>query len=237
MDNVAEEILGLRFSSGPIQSLYLNEDRVNENFTIQLGAVAALVRSAGNQGAGTLNFKIVEVSKQKAAGNEIHYDLHDPLARALTLRTALQSENLIQAPDNAAVGQYVVGSGVASLRSPDLGLFYSVYPQRILDDDPRIQELERDRAASEAMRIALAGPGATSDRMWLLTLTDDDQIAAASVLNTRWIDDSVISYVSTMFKWHIFGTLRQRISGVPLLAAIHVWIELDGVVPSATTAD
>jgi hypothetical protein len=104
-------------------------------------------------------------------------------------------------------------------------------------DDPRIQELERDRAASEAMRIALAGPAATSDRMWLLTLTVDDQIAAASVLNTRWIDDSVISYISTTLKWHIFGTLRRRISGgVPLLAAIHVWIELDEGIPIATTA-
>jgi hypothetical protein len=233
MDNIAEEILGLRFSSGPIQSLYLNEDRVNENFTIQLGAVATLVRSAGQQGMGTLNFKIVEVGKQKTAGNEIHYDLHDPLARALTLRTALQSEGLIQTPDDAAVGQYVVGSGAASLRSPDLGAFHSVFPH-IMEDDPRIQELERDRAASEAMRIALAGPAATSDRMWLLTLTVDDQIAAASVLNTRWIDDSVISYISTTFKWHIFGTLRQRISGVPLLAAIHVWIDLDGEIPWAT---
>jgi hypothetical protein len=236
MDDVAEEILAFTLSSGPIQSLYLNEDRVNENFTTQLGAVAILVGSAGKQGVGTLNFKIVEVSKQKKAGNEIQCDLRDPLARALAPRTALQSENLTKTPNNAAVGQYFVGSGLPCLRSPDLGSFYPIDRQYIPDAGPRVQELERDRAASEAIRIALAGPTATSDRMWLLTLADGDQIVVASLLNTRWIDDSVINYISTMFRWHISGILRQRISGVPSLAAIHVWIELDEEVPGATTS-
>jgi hypothetical protein len=231
MEDVAEEILGLRFSSGPIQSLYLNEDRVNENFTIQLGAVATLVRGAGRQGGGTLNLKVVELNKQKTASNEIQYDLHDPLARALVLRTALRSENALHTPGDAAIGQYVVGSGLACLRSPDLEAFYPIDHQCIPDTDPRMRELERDRVVSEAMRIALAGPTATSDRMWLLTLADGDRIVVASVLNTRWIDGSVISYNHTEFKWHIFGTLRQRISGIPALAALHVWIELGDEIP------
>jgi hypothetical protein len=38
VESVADELLKLRFAPGPIQSFYLNEDRVNERFTSLWGA-------------------------------------------------------------------------------------------------------------------------------------------------------------------------------------------------------
>ena len=51
-----------------------------------------------------------------------------------------------------------------------------------------------------------------------------EEILAAAVLNSLWINDAVISYLH--FQWTMFGTLRERIDNVPVLAAIHVWATL-----------
>jgi hypothetical protein len=58
--------------------------------------------------------------------------------------------------------------------------------------------------------------------MWLVTLMFDGGIRAAAVLNSRWIDDAIISYWHK--RWAIFGTVREIVDGVPLIAAIHVWV-------------
>jgi hypothetical protein len=82
------------------------------------------------------------------------------------------------------------------------------------------------------MRIAIAGgPSQTNDRMWLLVLTAGDEIQAAAVLNSHWIDDALISYVH--HSWSLFGTLRERINDVPVLAAIHVWVTMPTEVMSS----
>jgi hypothetical protein len=60
--------------------------------------------------------------------------------------------------------------------------------------------------------------------MWLLTLSDNENIAVSSVLNTRWINDTYISYIGSDIPLGIFGILRQRIAEIPVLAALHVWM-------------
>jgi hypothetical protein len=82
--------------------------------------------------------------------------------------------------------------------------------------------LNLDRARAEALRLALAGPASTNDRMWLLTLGLDSDVTAAAILNSLWISDAIVSYIHA--DWSIFGTLRERIGGVPTLAAIHAWV-------------
>src|SRR5262249_54360201 len=157
-------------------------------------------------GAG-VNLKLVSGDKRKTSGDELTYDLHAALARALVLRTALQAENVIRPSREAGVGQYVVATGTPCLRSPH---FFEDLPGCIPDTDVRYQSLEGDRARQEAMRSALAGPGGTNDLFWLLMLTEGDELIAASVLNSRWINDNVISYAHLNIKWSMFGTLRER---------------------------
>jgi hypothetical protein len=225
MNSITDDLLSLRFASGPVESMYLNEDRIEERFISHLGAITSWTRSARNEAGAGVNLEIVGGDKRKAKSDELTYDLHAALARALVLRTALQAENVIRPSGEAGVGQYVVASGAPCLRSPH---FQSDHEQGcIADTDVRYQSLEADRARQEAMRLALAGPGGTNDLFWLLMLTDGDELTAASVLNSRWINDAVVSYVHMNMKWTIFGTLRERISGVPTLAAIHVWIDMD----------
>src|SRR5690348_8493986 len=107
MNGVADEILKLRFSAGPLQSLYLNQDRVNERFISHLGSISSFTQSAGKAKGGGVDLKIVKADAQVSDGNQIMYSIADPVARALLLREALQAEGVVHTSESATVGQYV----------------------------------------------------------------------------------------------------------------------------------
>jgi hypothetical protein len=225
MADLGQDLLNLRFVPGPLQSLYLNNDRVAERFTSHLGAIIGWTRQAKVGGGGGVDLKVVKGDIKGERGNELSYDLSDITVRALLLRDALQDANVIRSPEQATVGQYVICSGRACLRHPNLlppGLIS--HEGCLPETDPRFVALEQDRARAEAYRLALAGPASSNDRMWLLTLGPGADVTAAAVLNSLWINDAFVSYIHT--DWTMFGTLRERIGGVPTLAAIHVWVNI-----------
>jgi hypothetical protein len=219
---IADDILKVRIAGRPSQTLYLNNDRVNEQFVSQLDTISEWLRhnnanaqsevnvSGTGDGAGTLGSQ--------------------PLARALAVREALQWIGAVRSPAEADVGQYVISTGRSCLRHPQLEANYppGLKPHDdncIPVDDPRYQSLELDRARAEAVRFALGGGAAqVNDRMWLLTLTEGSDISSAAVLNSLWINDAVISYLHD--PWTMFGVYRERVSDVPLIAAIHVWVKM-----------
>lgn len=225
MSGLAEELLKLRFVPGPLQSLYLNRDRVAERFTSHLGAISEWTRRSEGEGGIGVDIKVVKADVRMGGGNEVSYDLHDFTVRALLLRGALQAAGVIRSPEEASVGQYVVCSGRACLRHPDL-LPPGLIPHEgcLVDTDPRFLALELDRARQETFRLALAGPASSNDRMWLLILGPGADVTAAAILNSLWFNISITSYIH--FDWTMFGTLRERIDGVPTLAAIHVWVSM-----------
>jgi hypothetical protein len=226
MNGLADDLLKLRFVPRPLQSLYLNKDRVAERFTSHLGAIDAWTRRADREGGGGVDLKVVRADVRGGRGDELSYDLQDITVRALLLRDALQDANVIRSPDTATVGQYVIASGRSCLRNPDLlRPILLAHDERCLaETDPRFFALEEDRARAEAILLALAGPASSNDRMWMLTLGHGADVTAAATLNSSWIDYSVVSYIH--FNWTMFGTLREHIGGVPTLAAIHIWANM-----------
>jgi hypothetical protein len=52
MDSFADDLVNLRFMPGPLQSLYLNQDRVNERFNSHLGAITTWTRSVDDAAFG-----------------------------------------------------------------------------------------------------------------------------------------------------------------------------------------
>lgn len=218
--SLGDEILMLRIAARPSQTLYLNNERVDEQFISQLDSISEWIRQTGADAQG-------EVSVSGAEGGV--GTLGDkPLARALVIRETLQSLGAIRSPEEAAAGQYVVGMGRSCLRHPqleaNLPATVKLHGDCIPVADQRYQSLEFDRARAEAVRLALAGPASSDDRMWLLVLTEGDEINCAAVLNSRWINDAVISYLHA--PWVIFGIFREKIADVPVLGAIHVWVQM-----------
>jgi hypothetical protein len=124
MAKVADEIVKLRFSPGPLQSLYLNHDRINERFVSHLGAITAWTQSADKEGGAGLDLKIVKADARAKRGNQITYGVDDPVVRALLLRQALQAAGVVHSPESATVGQYVIVSGRACLRNPQAEATY-----------------------------------------------------------------------------------------------------------------
>lgn len=226
MVDLANELLKLRFMAGPVESLYLNVDRVNERFVSHVGAISEWIRTAETEGGGGVDLKVVSAEATKSAGNQITYDVSQPFVRSLLLRESLTAQGWVTAAAAATEGQYVLCDGDACLRSPQLG---NRFPPRLIrhrpwcpdDSDPLAQRLEDERAMEEAVLSALAGRK-RKDQLWLLLLVSGDAVRAAAVLNSRWISDAVISYWHK--PWVIFGTVRERVDGVPLIAAIHVWV-------------
>jgi hypothetical protein len=229
MTSVADELLKLRFAPRSLQSLYLNVDRVNERFIGHSGAITDWTRTAGKEGGGGFDLKVVKGDAKATFENQITYGIDNPIVRSLLLRDSLQAAGVIHDAKDAGVGEYVISSGRACLRNPHLE---SQFPPNLVQheawcptgSDPTYQKLELDRARAEAIRLALAGPASSNDRMWLLALMFNGSIKAASVLNSLWINDSIISYWHSM--WKMFGTVREIVDGVPLIAAIHVWADL-----------
>jgi len=62
MSQISDDIRQLRFQPGPIQSLYLNADRVNERFVSHLGAVNRWTRSAQRGGGAGIGLTIVNAN-------------------------------------------------------------------------------------------------------------------------------------------------------------------------------
>jgi len=71
----------------------------------------------------------------------------------------------------------------------------------------------------------MMNPG--DEQMWLLIISDRAERAmAAAVLHRRWINQNAfMSYMH--MPWDLFGVVRDRVAGVPMLAAIHVVARVD----------
>lgn len=239
MAGLAEELLNLRFVPRPLESLYLNDDRVTERFVGHLGSIGEWTRRAERDGSFGVDLKVINATGGLSRGNELSYDLHDITVRAILLREALQAANVIRSPEEATEGQYIICSGRACLRHPDmdprLPILINHDEECLAEADPRFVALERNRASIESFRLALAGPAPSNDRMWLLTLGPGADVKAAAVLNSACIRFAASSYIH--FNWTMFGTLRERIEGVPSLAAIHVWVTMPDNVMKAQDAE
>lgn len=228
MAGLAEELLNLRFVPRPLESVYLNDGRVAERFVGHLGSIGEWTRRAQHEGGVGVDLKVINAHGTMGGGNELSYDLHDITVRAILLREALQAANVIHSPEEATAGQYVICSGRACLRHPDIDPRLPILINHdegcLAEADPRFIALERNRASIEAFRLALAGPAPSNDRMWLLTLGPGAAVKAAAILNSACIRFTASSYAH--FDWTMFGTLRERIEGVPTLTAIHIWVTM-----------
>jgi hypothetical protein len=225
MSDRADEVFNLVVTELlPLQSLYMNQHRVDEHFTTQIGAIASLAVDVDREISGTVDLKFISIGKQRTVGNQVSYDMTNPLARVLVLRAALDVKGRIHRAEDAQINQYVVGSGVMCIQGPD---FVAPRLPDCLDPaDPRMVALESDRAAVEAVRLAIGGPQPVWEHMWLLTLLEDGDPKLATVLSTAGIDPSMSSYAIGRVRCSVFGILRQTIEDVPMVSPIHVWIDL-----------
>jgi hypothetical protein len=226
MESVADEVLRLRFTGRYVESMYRNDDRIRELFIGRIGSIAGFSRSATKDVNGSVGFKgIAELAGARGGEQSVEYNLTDPTAQALVLRENLALADELHDPADASPGQFVSVVGRSCLsRPPDQPIAFDFHATCHAADQPEFADLEQQRALQEAAH-RMMNPG--DEQMWLLIISDRAERAmAAAVLHRRWINQNAfMSYMH--MPWDLFGVVRDRVAGVPMLAAIHVVARVD----------
>jgi hypothetical protein len=220
-ESVAELLGRLRIVGGPVESLYLNETRVHENFIGQLGAIESFTRTATKKGTAQAGIPVINVGGELSSEAGVTWTLSDPIAQALVLRAALESQGLLSGPDGAAPGCYISFAGKAAISRP--GVLDDLQQKRLKEHPGLYEALEAERATVEHISRMTEGP---ESNIWLLTISEGPSVCAAA-FDQRWLRpawrywgaNSVLPWRSSRLLWRLHET------GVPLLAPLHVSIK------------
>jgi hypothetical protein len=124
-ESVTELLSKLRFEGAPVETLYLNETRVHEDFIGQVGAIASFARTAAKGGGGGLKVSPVEVGVEVSSEAGVTWNLNHPITQVLVLRAVLQSQGSLHPPHEAKPGCYVITSGAGMISRP--GMFDNLH--------------------------------------------------------------------------------------------------------------
>jgi hypothetical protein len=217
-ESLADLLGQLRFVSGPLETIYLNERRTRDDFRSQLGAIESFTRGRSKQGDARLPF--VNLGVGAGSQTEATWSLTDPTAQALVLRAALESQGLLFDLDSAEPGRYVQCTGRGLLSRP--GTLVDQHRAGLASWPGLYEELEAERAKEEEL-LTVIGEG-HPDLCWLMTVDTGTHVAAAN-LGNRWLSKSLRAWLGSDVRWNVFARfihLNER--GVPLLAAFHVTV-------------
>jgi hypothetical protein len=220
VDSVADLLARLTFVSQKVETIYLNNDRVHDDFIGQLGAIESFTRGANKE--GKIELPILKAGGGIGADAGVHWNMTDPTAQALVLRAALESQDMLRGADNAEPGDYVYASGTGRLSRP--GTLHDEHRSHLAARPGLYEELEADRANQEKVYAVMGGTDA--EQCWLMTIDDGHRIAAA-VLAKRWIAGGMPTWLGVPAPWNVFARARRRLEqGGVVLAAIHVTVRL-----------
>ena len=212
---MAEQLAGLRFTSGPVETLYLNKNRVKDDFLGQIGAIESFTRTATKEGKVDVSIPLVALGGAAGAGAGVTWALTDPTAQALVLREALQSRGQLHDMSAVSPGAYVQGAGRGLLSRPGMreGEHRAGLPPGLYE------ELEMERAEQEQILRMIDEPDAM---MWLLSVQGVAFLVAA-ILDNRWLTPALPSWLGGTQLWNVFARARGQARGeASLLAAIHI---------------
>jgi hypothetical protein len=215
MSRVSQQISELHFVAQPAERVYLNEERAHDHFTGLFGAISQWIAKASREGTVKLGALGVGLEGALGRGDEVTFDITDPVAQAMVMRRALEDQGRVKAVSDAEVHDYVVVAGESCLRHP------AVKPQgewHTTRCEPT-EELEAQRADAELFHKVFN----SAAMVWLLMVLINDERRAAGVLDQKWLNDQAIPrwFHRT---WTTFGVLQDRIGDVPLIAPIAVFV-------------
>jgi hypothetical protein len=220
VESLRELLNRLQFSSGPMETLSLNEARVQENFISQLGAIESFTRGATKNGSLEMPFVKVGAGVSSEAGAT--WVLNDPITQALVLRAALQSEGSLHDLDDAEPGRYIVASGIGAISRYDM--LDSLHRERLNKHPGLYEKLEAERASVEKIMHVTGKPEGS---LWLLTI-DEGPLVCAATLEGTTLRDPFRHWASVDVPWEFFGLVRRihHETGVPWLAPLHLYVKL-----------
>jgi hypothetical protein len=219
-ESLAELLSRLRFTGRPVETLYLNETRIRENFIGHLGAVESFTRTASKQ--GSVKAPVIDLGASMSSEAEVTWGLNDPVTQVLVLRAALKNKNSIYDIGTAAPGHFVTFSGTGLVSRP--GIFEDQHREGLKEYSGLYEALEDERASQESLMHLIEG---TERLQWLLTVNNGPYICAA-ILDAKWLRPVFSHWMNPSYsvaRWEIFGLCRRlHETGFPMLAMLYIGV-------------
>jgi hypothetical protein len=220
-DSVADLLKKLRFIGQPVETLYLNETRVHENFIGQLGAIESFTRSATKEGSAEA--PVIKIGAGLSSESGVTWTLSDPISQVLVLRAALESQQRLYGPDDAEPGRYISFTGTGLVSRP--GIFDGEHREGLQQYPGLYDALEGERAKQESVAQMVEGPEMF---LWLLTVSEGASMCAA-FLDKRLLRPVFSHWMNPGYgasRWETFGLCRRvHETGVPMLAMLYLGVK------------
>jgi len=218
-ESIADLLGRLHFIAGPVETIYLNDTRVRESFIGQLGAIDSFTRTATK--TGSVEAPIVKIGGALSAEAGVTWTLSEPIAQALVLRAALESQGLLSGPDGAAPGRYISFAGQAAISRP--GTFDDLQQERLAEYPGLCEALEAERATVERISRMTEGP---ESNIWLLSISQGPAVCAAT-FDQRWLRPAWRYWAANPSSSLEIFALCSRLheTRVPLLAPLHLSVK------------
>ena len=205
----------LTFVARDVESAYLNQQRAHERFLASSGAISTLVKRASNEGGGKVGIGGTGLEATTGRAREVTYDISDPFAQALLLRTSVEDRGLLRALGQAKRGEYVEVTGESCYR-------HSSLPEaqwHTSNNCAPADELEQWREGAEQLRAPFNEAGGPSVYLLMIQLPGGSR--AAALAGRTNINDTVIPRQFHR-PWTTFGTLEEeQVGDTPLITPIY----------------
>jgi hypothetical protein len=218
---MAELLRRLRFVGRPVETIYLNESRVHENFIGQIGAIESFTRFATKE--GSIEAPVIKIGAGMSSEASVTWNLSEPITQVLILRTALEHQNMLFSLGGAKPGRYITFAGTGLVSRP--GMFEDLHRDGLREHPGVYEALEIERAKQEAVVRMTEGP---EKSCWLLTINDGSPVCAA-ILDQRWLRPVFGHWMNPGYavsRWEVFGVCRRlHETRVPMLATLYVGVK------------
>jgi hypothetical protein len=240
-ESVADLLSRITFTGRPVETIYLNKDRVREHFIGQVGAIESFTKTASR--TGSIEAPVVKVGGGISSDRSVTWSLTDPVTQALVLRAALGERGLLKRINEAEVGSYITFSGATALVRPGMDRWQ--VQRKMLSAYPGLHEsLEAEREGRQDLAHMLGQPDQV---IWSLAMTDGTSFCAAFLDQNllyygaaHWImnryhafaeDNEVIKNATNLLPFYpnleIFALVREfHPTGIPMLATLHLTVNL-----------
>jgi hypothetical protein len=174
---VAKVLSRLSSGNGPVETLYLDEIRVHEDFIGQVGAIASYTRLATKEVSGGLEAPVLKIDAGGSSEAGVTWNLDHPVIQVLVLRAVLESQGSLHGLNDAKPGRYIIFSGTGVISRP--GMFDNLHRERLHEYPNLYDRLEAERAMQEKDVVETNGP---CESLWLLTINDGASVCAATLM-------------------------------------------------------
>jgi hypothetical protein len=96
--SVSEVLRRLRFEGGPVETLYLDETRVHEDFIGQVGAIGSFTRLATKEGSGGLEPPVLKIDVGRSSEDSVTWNLSHPIVPGFGLACHIAIQGFAERP-------------------------------------------------------------------------------------------------------------------------------------------